>query len=230
MSNEPADLIVDNLVKEFPTPSGALQILDHVSLQLQSGENLAVIGPSGSGKSTLLHIIGSLDEPTSGRVTLQGINPFALPEAELAAFRNQNIGFIFQEHHLLPQLSALENVLIPAIAAETSDQAGVASRAEELLKRVGLENRIEHRPGQLSGGERQRVAVARALLNQPELLLADEPTGSLDNVNAEIIGRMLLELQQEENVMLICVTHNDHLAGQFSRQGRLDKGKLVDIN
>ena len=219
---------VKQLVKHFDTPSGPLNILDGIDLQLGKGESLAIVGPSGSGKSTLLHIVGTLDTPSGGTVELLGEDPFDLDEPRLAAFRNRHIGFVFQEHHLLPQLSAWENVVLPSVAAgEGSDETG--KRARDLLDRVGLGARQDHRPGQLSGGERQRVAVARALLNRPSILLADEPTGSLDRVNAESIGKLLLELQQQENITLVCVTHNDELAGWFGRQVRLDQGKLVEI-
>ena len=222
-------IATSQLVKEFETPAGALKILDEISIELAAGENMAVVGPSGSGKSTFLHIIGTLDSVTSGSVNLLGDDPFTMPEPKLAEFRNQNIGFVFQEHHLLPQLSALENVLIPAVAkgkATSDDEA----RAKELLDRVGLAERLNHRPGHLSGGERQRVAVARGLMNQPSILLADEPTGSLDHANAHSIGRLLLDLQKQDNVTLVCVTHNDELAGWFDRGVRLDSGKFVELN
>ncbi len=228
MQNESNQLVVRNLVKEFVTSTGHLRILDDVSVEMDAGDTLAVIGPSGSGKSTFLHIVGTLDTATSGTIDLLGKNPFHLTEPELAGFRNQNIGFVFQEHHLLPQLSALENTLIPAIAC-ANNHNDAASRAKTLLDRVGLADRADHRPGQLSGGERQRVAVARALFNQPKLLLADEPTGSLDRKNAESIGKLLLELQQQEKVMLVCVTHNDELASQFNRQVRLENGKFIEL-
>lgn len=220
---------VKNLTKSFATPTGPLQILDDISIELTQGQSLSVVGPSGSGKSTFLHIVGTLDSPSSGEVSLLEQNPFTLPEPQLAAFRNENIGFVFQEHHLLPQLTALENVLIPAIA-KGQTTATETQRANELLRRVGLDERSDHRPGQLSGGERQRVAVARALMNEPSILLADEPTGSLDRANANTIGRLLLDLQQQDGLVLVCVTHNDELAGQFERSVRLDNGKFVESN
>ena len=222
-------LVVENLVKEFSTGSGVLRVLDGASIQLEQGANLAVVGPSGSGKSTFLYIVGTLDQPTSGHVSLHGCNPFDLGESELATFRNEKIGFIFQDHHLLPQLSALENVLIPSIAAR-NPSTGSTQRAEHLLEQVGLADRRHHVPGQLSGGECQRVAVARALLNRPPLILADEPTGSLDRKNAELIGEHLLRLQQQENVMLICVTHNEQLADRFERKAHLDQGKFTSAS
>lgn len=218
-----------NLTKQFETPTGSLKILDGINIELGRGENLAVVGPSGSGKSTFLHIIGTLDRPSEGSVSLLGDDPFALPEAKLAEFRNNNIGFVFQEHHLLPQLSALENVLIPAVARGKTTRSD-ENRATELLQRVGLSERLTHRPGQLSGGERQRVAVARALMNEPSILLADEPTGSLDHANAQSIGQLLLDLQKEDEVTLVCVTHNDELASRFDRGVRLDDGRFVELS
>lgn len=222
-----AGLSVSGLCKHFPTPSGPLKILDGVEFELNRGENLAVLGPSGCGKSTLLQIVGTLDQPTSGTVRLDGIDPFELPNRELAAFRNHRIGFIFQEHHLLPQLTALENVLLPVLAEEAVDQAAV-ERGRQLLAQVGLEARQHHRPAELSGGERQRVAVARSLIRDPLLLLADEPTGSLDESNAQSIGQLLLDVQATARAMLICVTHSAMLAGMFQRRVRLQAGKLVN--
>src|SRR5207245_1638521 len=171
-------LQIDQLCKDYPTRSGPLSVLRGVSLELNRGESLAVMGPSGSGKSTLLNILGTLDRPTSGTVRLEDADPFLLPEAQLASFRNRHIGFVFQEHYLLPQCSVLENVLIPTLAGPRS--AADVSWAHQLLERVGLKDRLEHRPAELSGGERQRVAIARALIHHPDLLLADEPTGNLD--------------------------------------------------
>ncbi|HMO15706.1 MAG TPA: ABC transporter ATP-binding protein [Pirellulaceae bacterium] len=222
-----ADLLVDKLTKSFPTPTDPLVVLHEVSFVASNGENIAVVGPSGSGKSTLLHVLGTLDQPTSGRVELLGADPFHLSERELAHFRNSHIGFVFQEHFLLPQLSALENVLIPAVA-ESRAGGELLERAHELLNDVGLSKRKQHRPAELSGGERQRVAVARALLMKPKLVLADEPTGSLDRANSEQIHRMLLNLQQREQVILICVTHNERLAEEFQRIMRFEDGKLVE--
>ena len=220
------EFVVTDLVKEFATPEQPLRILDGVSAQLSRGESLAVIGPSGSGKSTFLHIAGTLDLPTSGSVELNGNNLSQLAEKELAGFRNQNIGFVIQEHHLLPQLSALENVLIPIVANGETDSQSI-EQAKSLLEKVGLSDRMTHRPGSLSGGERQRVAVARAMIRSPVLLLADEPTGSLDHANAQKIGELLLELQAEHNTILICVTHSERLAGQFQKHVKLENGKFV---
>ncbi|MHB8972595.1 MAG: ABC transporter ATP-binding protein [Pirellulaceae bacterium] len=220
------DLRVDHLAKQYPTRSEPLEVLRDISLELSAGQNLAILGPSGSGKSTLLYVIGTLDPPTQGTVTLRGQNPFLLAEPELARFRNRNIGFIFQDHHLLPQLSVLENVLIPALAegAPTADQQ---RRARDLLDRVGLQDRLDHRPAELSGGERGRVAVARALVTGPQLVLADEPTGNLDHSTAMAVARLLLQLQQEEQTMLIVVTHSLELASLLQQRRQLDEGRLV---
>ncbi|MFV1967876.1 MAG: ABC transporter ATP-binding protein, partial [Pirellulaceae bacterium] len=185
----------------------------------------AIIGPSGCGKSTLLHLIGTLDPPTSGTIRLDDEDPFALDEPDLARFRNRNIGFVFQDHHLLPQLTVLENVLIPALADGRPD-ADTVKRARHLIDSVGLAPRIDHRPAELSGGERQRVAVARALIRGPSLLLADEPTGSLDRTTAAAIGKLLLEMQQQENTLLLIVTHSLELAELLDRRWELDEGRL----
>jgi len=219
------ELIVENVTKTYPTRGEPLRVLDGVSLKLARGENLAILGPSGCGKSTLLHIIGTLDVPTSGRVVLAGDDPATMDEPRLAAFRNQKIGFIFQDHHLLPQCSVLENVLVPTLAHGGPDAETVA-RARMLLERVGLAARLEHLPAELSGGERQRTAIARALINRPQLLLADEPTGNLDRSTAASVAQLLLELQQQEQTMLIVVTHSLELAAMLQRRAELDGGKL----
>jgi lipoprotein-releasing system ATP-binding protein len=218
-------LLAENLSKQFPTRGEPLVVLRNVSLAMQSGENLAILGPSGSGKSTLLGVLGTLQPPSGGRVTLDGQDPFQLPEPQLAAFRNRQIGFVFQEHYLLPQCSVLENVLLPAIAAGPVRPATV-KRAEMLLDRVGLGERSDHRPAELSGGERQRAALARALIQAPKLLLADEPTGNLDRTSAARIGRLLLELQSQEQMILIVVTHSQRLAAMMGRQLELNEGEL----
>lgn len=220
-----ADLILENLSKEYPTRAEALHVLTNISLRISRGESAAILGPSGCGKSTLLYCIGTLEAPTSGTVKLNGKDPFALQEKELAHFRSRNIGFIFQDHHLLPQLTVLENVLIPTLAEGRATSQQI-DRAKMLIDRVGLSERIEHRSAELSGGERQRVAVARSLIHQPTLLLADEPTGNLDKTNAESIGALLLELQKLENSILIVVTHSQELANLFQKQYHLDDGKL----
>ncbi len=219
-----ADFVASDIVKEFETPGEPLRILDGVSLELSRGENIAVVGESGSGKSTFLNIVGTLDSPTSGTVSLSGESPHEYRGAQLAHFRNQKIGFIFQQHHLLPQLTALENVLVPVIANGNADAQSVA-RAKQLLETVGLTDRQNHKPGVLSGGERQRVAVARALIQDPVLLLADEPTGSLDESNADAIGELLIEVQSD--TILICVTHSHKLAAAFDRQAILENGNFV---
>jgi lipoprotein-releasing system ATP-binding protein len=218
-------LRVEHLSKDFPTRSGPLSVLRDVNLALEPGESLAVMGPSGSGKSTLLYILGTLDRPTAGSVRLNGKDPFALSERQLADFRNRHIGFIFQDHHLLPQCSVLENVLIPTLVA-AGDRGNVEAWARELLERVGLSQRLDHRPAELSGGERQRVAVARALIHHPMLLLADEPTGNLDRRTARAVGQLLLDLHRHENTMLVVVTHSIELARTFPRQMEMAEGTL----
>lgn len=220
-----ATLEVRQLNKDYATADGPLSILRGLDLTMQRGEALAITGPSGSGKSTLLYILGVLDQPTSGTVVLDGKGPFELSAAQQAEFRNQQIGFVFQDHHLLPQCSVLENVLIPTLPAQGAT-AAVEKHARELLGRVGLENRIAHRPAQLSGGERQRVAVCRALINQPTLLLADEPTGNLDRATAESVGSLLLDLNREFNTLLVCVTHSRELANRFPQHFELRDGRL----
>jgi len=221
-------LSVQNLAKDYPTRSGPLPVLHGINLTLERGESLAVTGPSGSGKSTLLHILGTLDTPTSGKVAIEGTDPFALPEPELAAFRNSRIGFVFQDHHLLPQCSVLENALIPTLVNRTTKPAETEAYARKLLERVGLGGRLDHRPAELSGGERQRVAVARALVLRPTLLLADEPTGNLDRTNAHAVGELLLELHRQENTILVVVTHSAELAKMFARRLEMNDGTLTN--
>jgi ABC-type lipoprotein export system ATPase subunit len=205
-----------------------VRVLDGISVAIQQGESAAISGPSGSGKSTLLNIIGTLDDPTRGRVFLRERDLAQLDELQLAAVRNRQIGFIFQAHHLLPQCTVLENVLVPTLASsESAQRQSAPERARRLLDRVGLGGRTDHRPGQLSGGERQRVAVVRALINQPELLLADEPTGALDRAAAEELARLLIELNREERVTLILVTHAPDLAARMKRVFELQDGRLT---
>ena len=220
-------LAIHDLSKDYPTRSGPLAILRGVSFSLNRGDSLAVTGPSGSGKSTLLHILGTLDRPTAGSVTLEGTNPFALPESELAAFRNRRIGFVFQDHHLLPQCSVLENVLIPTLVNRETKPAETEAYARALLDRVSLGSRLDHRPAELSGGERQRVAVARSLVLKPTLLLADEPTGNLDRANAQAVGELLLELHRQENTILVVVTHSFELAKLFGKRMEMTDGMLA---
>ncbi len=219
-------LIVRDLTKDYPTRSGPLHVLRGVDLDLAPGEALAVMGPSGSGKSTLLYILGTLDAPTAGSVQVNGMDPFQLGERDLAAFRNRTLGFIFQDHHLLPQCTVLENVLIPTLVGGEGAEA-VKGRALQLLDRVGLGGRLDHRPAELSGGERQRVAVARALIHRPALVLADEPTGNLDRRSAGAVGELLRELAREERAMLVVVTHSAELARTFPQVRQMDDGKLA---
>lgn len=211
----PIVLQMNNVCRTFEGSTGPLTILEDVNLSLSSGDAVALRGPSGCGKSTLLHIAGTLDRPTSGSVSILNENPWVLPARRLAAFRNQHIGFVFQEHQLLPQCSVLENVLLPTLAGFDYDLRKLRARAEDLLDQVGLRDRSTHRPSALSGGERQRVAVCRALIHQPSLLLADEPTGNLDPVTADVVGKVLLKLSAEHQAALLCVTHSDELAGHF---------------
>jgi lipoprotein-releasing system ATP-binding protein len=218
-------LQVSHLCKDYPTRSRPLSVLRDISFELGPAEALAVMGPSGSGKSTLLHILGTLDRPTSGSVRLAGKDPFALAERDLADFRNRHIGFVFQDHYLLPQCSVLENVLIPTLPA-TDSKNGVESWARELLERVGLAGRLEHRPAELSGGERQRVAIARALVQHPAVLLADEPTGNLDRRTARAVGQLLLEMHRQEQTVLVIVTHSPELARLLPRQMEMADGTL----
>ena len=218
-SRTPAPLLkVSNLSKDF----GSVQVLRNISFTLTDGTSVAITGPSGSGKSTLLHIVGTLEAPSSGRVEINNTNPFQLAEPELARYRNAVIGFVFQEHHLLPQYSVLENVLIPTLVFK--QQPDAVQRAHELLVRVGLAQRLSHRPPELSGGERQRVAIARALINQPSILLCDEPTGNLDTATSETIADLLFELHGLEQNILIVVTHNLGLASRFQRRLQLVDG------
>ena len=218
-------LIVSGLAKSYPTAGEPLDVLKDVNLKLASGQSLAIVGPSGTGKSTLLQILGTLDRPDAGSVLIDDRDPFQLNETALAEFRNQQIGFVFQDHHLLPQLSVIENVLVPTLASgspskEHSERAGV------LLESVGLSDRMGHLPGELSGGERERAAIARALLMQPALILADEPTGNLDRRTADAITELLLDLQQASGSILITVTHSESLADAMQQKKELIEGEL----
>jgi lipoprotein-releasing system ATP-binding protein len=221
-------LIAKDITKSYPTPRGALSILSGISLTLNRGDAVAIMGPSGSGKSTLLYILGALEPPTSGTVTLDGRNPFDLRERDQAAFRNRHIGFVFQDHSLLPQCSVLENVLTPTLAAATDDgnASGDERRAREILDQVGLRDRLDHRPGELSGGEKQRAAVARALILNPSVLLCDEPTGNLDRMSADAVAQLLLDLHAERKTILVTVTHNAALAERFPIRYEMDGGQL----
>jgi ABC-type lipoprotein export system ATPase subunit len=226
-------LKLEKVTKNYVSAEGAapVAVLRELSFDLTAGESVAIIGPSGSGKSTLLNIIGTLDQPTSGHLWLDGQDLSQLDERKLASIRNQQIGFIFQAHHLLPQCTVLENVLVPTLANNKSKaRDGATERAKKLLQRVGLSERLHHRPGQLSGGERQRVAVVRALINQPRLLLADEPTGALDRTSAQGLAQLLVELNREEEVTLMVVTHALDLARQMGRVLELRDGRLATIH
>jgi ABC-type lipoprotein export system ATPase subunit len=210
--------------------AGTLTVLKGVTLEILRGESTAIVGPSGSGKSTLLNIIGTLDHPTSGTVTLDGQDLTRLDDIELAKVRNQQIGFVFQSHHLLPQCTVLENVLVPTLASKAGAlRDGATERAKSLLEKIGLSGRRSHRPGQLSGGERQRVAVVRALINQPKILLADEPTGALDRASAQGLGDLLVQLNKDEGVTLIVVTHALDLAKRMGRTLELRDGRLSPV-
>jgi lipoprotein-releasing system ATP-binding protein len=222
-------LKVSDLSKEYPTPRGPLRVLSGVSFEMAPGDAAAIMGPSGSGKRSLLYLLGGLEPQTSGTIALDGSNPYQLSATDLAAFRNKEIGFVFQDHCLLPQCTVLENVLIPTLVA--SGSTDVTARATQLIEQVGLGDRIEHRPAELSGGERQRVAIARALIRQPRLLLCDEPTGNLDRAAADNVAEVLLDLHRLQKTVLIVVTHSaalaeklpvrfDLLDSQLSRQPR----------
>lgn len=223
-----ASLKVDQLGKHFGNDSGKVVVLRDISFSVDAGEALAIVGPSGSGKSTLLHCLGTLTPPSAGTVEIRGRNPFSFSEPELARFRNSEIGFVFQDHHLLPQYSLLENVLVPALAFPEQNE-GAMDRALQLVRAVQLEHRLEHRPSELSGGERQRAAVARALLNRPTLLLCDEPTGNLDHSTASVVADLLFELHRTEQNLLIVVTHSRELADRFPRRLELREGRCVEV-
>ena len=222
-------LEIERVCKSYERPgqNGRLEVLRDISLKVGAGASVAVVGPSGSGKSTLLNMIGALDRPTSGRVVLDGQDLAGLSDVELARVRNHKIGFVFQLHHLLPQCTVLENVLVPTLADRgRAGSQEVQGRAMELLERVGLDDWLLHRPGELSGGQLQRVAVVRALINRPKLLLADEPTGSLDSKSADKIADLLVELNRSEGVAMVVVTHSAGLAGRMGRVMELSEGQL----
>ncbi len=220
-------LTLSAITKEYPTAAGALRVLDGVSLILSSGEAAVITGPSGSGKSSLLYIAGGLEAPTAGTVDLDGTNPYALSADALARFRNREVGFVFQDHCLLPQLTVIENTLVPTLVGEADPDA--RDRARVLLTAVGLEPRAHHRPAELSGGEKQRVAIARALVRSPRLLLCDEPTGNLDSQTAETVADVLLRLQVQQHTTLLVVTHSTALAARFERRLAMARGRLEDV-
>lgn len=225
-----------NISKVYAVQGHEVSVLQGASMSLEPGESAVIMGPSGSGKSTFLNIIGSLESPTDGHVLIDGVDPFSLNESDLARFRNTTIGFVFQEHHLLPQCTVMENVLLPTLAFRTPSKHGNTTkhgntsntdeRGRMLIEKVGLSHRINHRPSELSGGERQRVAIARALINQPAVVLADEPTGNLDHQTAERIGELLISLPRDEHIILIAVTHSDALAQRFQHRYDLIDGAL----
>ena len=217
------------LEKRYVDGPAVVQVLANLDLVVEAGERVAIVGESGIGKSTLLHLLGALDLPTGGRVLFDGVDVFARSDSELALFRNREIGFVFQFHHLLGDFTALENVMLPSLIAR-QPQAATRARATELLERVGLRERLAHRPGQLSGGEQQRVAVARALAQRPKLLLADEPTGNLDPTTGEDVQQLMFELNHEHGATLIVATHNDRLAAAMGRTLRLADGRLHEAS
>jgi lipoprotein-releasing system ATP-binding protein len=219
-------LQVSHVSKAYPTSRASLQVLSDVSLTLTEDDAAAIMGPSGSGKSTLLYILGALDTPTSGSVTLDGEDPFRMNADQLARFRNRSVGFVFQDHCLLPQCSVLENVLLPTVVA--ADRVGDEARARELVEQVGLGDRMAHRPAELSGGERQRAAIARALIRQPRLLLCDEPTGNLDRASADRVASLLLDMHRRHRTITIVVTHSAELAAHFPARFDLVDGRLLE--
>jgi lipoprotein-releasing system ATP-binding protein len=222
-------LNVAGVSKQYPTPRGPLTVLSEVSFVMAAGEAAVITGPSGSGKSTLLYLLGALEPPTSGEITLDGKNPATLSEGALAEFRNSEIGFVFQDHSLLPQCSVLENVLVPTLVARgpgAETAAAYRDRARSLVAQVGLSDRLDHRPSELSGGEKQRVAIARALIRRPKLLLCDEPTGNLDRASADTVAALLLDLHRELRNVLIVVTHSDRLAEAFPIRFEIGGGQM----
>ncbi len=212
-----------NISKSYPTPRGPLSILNNVTLSLAAGDAISIIGPSGTGKSTLLYILGALEPPTSGEVTLEGRNPFTLSDKDVSEFRNTQVGFVFQDHCLLPQCTVLENVLIPTLVGTGHSE----ERAKQLLDQVGLSHRLDHRPGELSGGEKQRVSIARAMIRDPKLLLCDEPTGNLDRHTALQVADLLVEMNRASKNILVVVTHSAELAARFPKVFELVEGQLA---
>jgi lipoprotein-releasing system ATP-binding protein len=222
-------LKAENVTKRYDTAAGPVEVLNDATITLAPGEAAAIMGPSGSGKSTLLYLLGALDAPTSGTITLQGSNLGSLHEKEAAAFRNQHIGFVFQDHALLPQCTVLENVLVPTLVAPPGPAGLYDTRARTLLDRVGLSHRLDHFPAQLSGGEKQRVAIARALIREPQVLLCDEPTGNLDRASANAVADLLLELHSAQQTILVIVTHSSDLAGRMPQRYELIDRRLERV-
>jgi lipoprotein-releasing system ATP-binding protein len=214
-----------HLSKRYATPTGDLTVLRDVTLSLNAGESACVMGPSGSGKSTLLYILGGLEPPSSGTVQLDGKDPYALSADQLAAFRNRDVGFVLQDHCLLPQCTVLENVLVPTLVGEAD--AGAADRAKGLLDQVGLGERLHHRPSELSGGEKQRAAIARALIRQPRLILCDEPTGNLDAETASTVADLLIALHAKRQAIMMLVTHSEALGSRFNKRWKMNRGELT---
>lgn len=219
-------LEVTGLCKDYRMGAETVQVLKGIDLAISSGTTTALVGASGAGKSTLLHILGALDRPSSGKVTYKGQDLFARSDRELADFRNSTIGFVFQFHHLLPEFTALENVMMPALIAR-KERRQAEQKARAILGDVGLEHRLLHRPGELSGGEQQRVAIARALILEPELLLADEPTGNLDAKTSEVIYELLVKIQKQTGISMVIVTHNERIAARMERVVRLLDGLIL---
>jgi len=218
-------LTATHLSKTYRTPAGDLTVLRDVTLSLNAGDAASVMGPSGSGKSTLLYILGGLEPPTSGTIELEGKNPYALSPDALAAFRNRDVGFVLQDHCLLPQCTVLENVLVPTLVGEADGSA--ADRARALLEQVGLADRLHHRPAELSGGEKQRAAIARALIRKPRLILCDEPTGNLDAETAATVADLLIDLHKKQNAIMVLVTHSETLGSRFARRWKMNRGSLT---
>lgn len=214
-----------NLSKSYPSPAGDLVVLRDVSLSLSPGDSACVMGPSGSGKSTLLYMLGGLEPPTAGTVRLDATNPYTLSAEGLAAFRNREIGFVLQDHCLLPQCTVLENVLVPTLVGEADTDA--PARARTLLEQVGLSHRLDHLPAALSGGEKQRAAIARALVREPRLVLCDEPTGNLDADTAQVVTDLILRLHTQQHTMLLVVTHSEALGARFERRWSMSRGVLT---